>query len=70
MVARFAGETVALAEQSDANRPAGFGKLSGRQEAVTTIASGSAQRDHGTRRPAPLDFARNGAAGVLHQFDS
>ena len=62
-------EMVAGAEQGDANRPASFGKMPGRNEAVAAIVTGSAQHDYRTRRPALLNFVGDSAAGIFHQFD-
>ena len=59
---------VARAKQSDANGPAGRGKMAGSNETVPAIVAGSTQYGDGTRRPAPFDLARDATAGILHQL--
>ena len=61
---------VARAEQGNADGPAGFGKVPGSHETVAAIVAGSTQHGDRTRWPALPNLARDGPAGILHQFGS
>ncbi len=64
----IAPESGGVAEQAQPHRPAGFGQVACRDEAVAAIIAGAAQHRDRARRPALEHRLGDGAAGGLHQL--